>query len=201
MWLSLQSDDLSIEAFDLWMNLLLEEPWAPWALPRFWSQLHIVQIRYHTLNTAWCTWWFAHLKVHWTLHITHWTLHCTLYVEHFYLDATSSRCKRSLYIEHWTLTSLYWTLNILICVQDQMFHTLDQRSNSNHITCCKFAQTNQRETQRGTWRESMALMSDWCDLKWDKWGPSGRRGWVDIKPNGNNPEEQKVNTVASGVRG
>ena len=35
--------------------------------------------------------------------------------------------------------------------RDQMLHTLDCRSNSNHITCCKFGWTNQRETQRGTW--------------------------------------------------
>ena len=34
-------------------------------------------------------------------------------------------------------------------------------------------------------------MSDWCDLKPDKWGPSGRRGGVDIKPNGNTLRSKK----------
>ena len=152
MCLSLKSDDLSIEAPDLSMNLLLEEPWAlssehcqdsDLASTSFRSDLtHWTLLAAHgALHIGKCT-------EHCTSQITHWTLHCTLQVEHFDPGATSSDGK------HWTLPSPYWTLNILICVQDQMFHTLVWRSNSNHITCCKFAPTDQRETQRGTWGES-----------------------------------------------
>ena len=160
MCLSVLSDDLSIdEASDLTKNLLLEEPWA---LARFWSEFNISQIRsppthcavnctplYDVLSIA--SYKYQHhiaqvdmAAILFTPDLPRWklsiALHCILIlVQHH--PVANTQC--NLNIEHFDPGATHcW---------DQMLHTLDCRSNSNHITCCKFGSTDQRETQRGTW--------------------------------------------------
>ena len=143
MCLSPRSDDLPIdEASDLWKNLVGE----PWALARFSSPpdqiSHIVHISMHVAHSSIiCCHFLKHKALIWMQYCN--TAHCQLHMVHCQLHTVCS-----------TLWSM-WTLNILTCgvqhCRDDIFHTLDCRSNSNHITCCKFGSTNQRETQRGTW--------------------------------------------------
>ena len=168
MCLSVLSDDLSInEASDLKKNLLLEEPWALarfwsefniWALGRFWSEFNIGQIR--SPSTLCCK-----------LHTTVWcAVNCFLQISASYCTSrygcnivdTRSPTMKTVYcililVQHHPVANTQCNLNIehfdpgATHCRDQMLHTLDCRSNSNHITCCKFGSSNQRETQRGTW--------------------------------------------------
>ena len=185
MCLSPWSDDLPIdEASDLWKNLVGE----PWALARFSSHpdliSHIVHISLHVAHSSIIC---CHFLLIW-ISIEHWS-GCNIVILHI-VNCTWCIANCTLYVEHFDPCGLWGFWSVVCSIVEMISST---HSTADQIPITLLAANSARPTNgkhKGGLEESMALMSDWCDVKRDKWGPSG--GWY--KTQRQHPEEQKVNT-------